>query len=153
MEGPQLTFEEPLYPNTPSGLTQNGISFQRSSVRMSEITDGASKTLMVGEKFRNPNTYFTGTDPADNQCVFSGHDSDNNGYTGIFDDGRVWVYAPLQDRPLPSSGFHHYFGSAHAEGFHIAYCDGSVHFIDYGIAPPIWYVAGGRNDEDKYLGP
>jgi hypothetical protein len=124
------------------GRTQNGISFQRSSIRMAEITDGSSKTALAGEKYLNPNHYDNGMYTADDQCVFSGHDNDNNGYTA--DDGNA--LRPEQDRPGVNHAFH--FGSAHAVGFHMAYCDGSVHFIEYDVDDQIWVMLGGRNDED-----
>ena len=120
---------------------QNGISFQRSSVRMAEITDGASKTALVGEKYLNPIFYENGMYTADDQCVFSGHDNDNNGY---FADGGT-IKRPERDQPGINHAFH--FGSAHAVGFHMAYCDGSVHFIDYDVDDRIWVKLGSRNDE------
>jgi prepilin-type N-terminal cleavage/methylation domain-containing protein len=124
---------------------QNGISYQRSSVRIADITDGTSRTAMVGEKYLNPNHYDDGVDKADNQCVYSGHDSDNNGYTARVEAKTVGVMRPGQDRPDVSHP--HYFGSAHAVGFHMAYCDGSVHFIEYDVGDQIWVKLGGRNDE------
>ena len=60
---------------------QNGISFAHSEVTLAQITDGSSHTLMVGEKFLNPDFYTTGEDPADDQGLFSGHDRDFNRYT------------------------------------------------------------------------
>jgi prepilin-type N-terminal cleavage/methylation domain-containing protein/prepilin-type processing-associated H-X9-DG protein len=149
MGGPQMSFDR-KYPRRKSDPSQNGISSQYSEVKVSEVTDGTSKTLMLGEKFRNPDTYFTGTDGADNQCIYSGHDSDNNGYTGDIDEGRKRILSPLQDRivhDLEKNSMHHRFGSPHREGLHMAYCDGSVHYMSYEIDENVWYVAGGRNDE------
>ena len=39
-------------------------------------------------------------------------------------------------------------GSNHLEGLHMAFCDGSVHFIEYDVDGRIWYRLGGRNDDD-----
>jgi prepilin-type N-terminal cleavage/methylation domain-containing protein len=145
MEGPTLSFVPPLYPPMPPKVGQNGISYQRSMVRIRDITDGTSNTAMVGEKFRNPDTYFTGEDHADNQCIYSGHDSDTNGYTGSFNEGKTFFYLPLQDRPIEKR--HHHFGSAHLEGLHMANCDGSVHYIDFEVDRWVWYRYGGRDDD------
>jgi prepilin-type N-terminal cleavage/methylation domain-containing protein len=121
----------------------NGVSFQRSAVRMAQIIDGTSRTALAGEKFLNPNFYENGEYTADDQCVFSGHDNDNNGYTGNSPE----IYLPAQDESgsVPRE-FH--FGSAHAVGLHMAYCDGSVHFIGYDVDGPVWMALGGRNDLD-----
>ena len=143
LAGPPLGFTEPLYPRLKPPMEQNGISYARSEVRMSEIIDGASKTLMVGEKYQNPDHYFTGLDHFDNQCVFSGHNSDTNGYTG---NERISLQ-PRQDQP--GAALAHRFGSAHLEGLHIAHCDGSVHFVDYAVSGRVWFAWGGRDDEDK----
>ena len=126
-----------------SSRTQNGISFQRSAVRMAEITDGSSKTAMVGEKYLNPEFYENGMYTAEDQCVFSGHDNDNNGYTA----DRGTVYRPERDRRGVNHPFH--FGSAHLEGLHMAFCDGSVHFIGYEVNGRVWLHLGGRNDEQS----
>jgi hypothetical protein len=114
--GPPLSFGEPLYPVQKSNRSQNGISFVRSEVHASDVTDGASKTLMVGEKYQNPNNYYTGADHADNQCVYSGHDSDTNGYTGSGEIGltSTVAYRPRQDQS--GKKFDYHFGSAHVEG-------------------------------------
>jgi prepilin-type processing-associated H-X9-DG protein len=145
--GPQVSGTPPLYPKRKASFEQNGISHQYSMVQASEVTDGTSKTFMLGEKCRDPDTYYTGTDPADNQCVFSGHDSDNNGYTGTISDsdGQRQIFRPRQDEAGRTA--HHYFGSAHNEGLHMAYCDGSVQYLLYEIDSWLWYRAGGRNDE------
>jgi len=147
--GPPLSFGEPLYPVQKSSRSQNGISFDRSEVRLSEITDGASKTLMVGEKYQDPDNYYTGADHTDNQCVYSGHDSDTNGYTGSNESSLAdtVAYRPRRDESRKRYDYH--FGSAHVEGLHVAYCDGSVHFIDYDVRGRVWYALGGRDDQEK----
>jgi len=129
-----------------SSLTHNGISFQRSRVRMATIRDGASKTIMVGEKFLDTRRYETGTDTADDQCIYSGHDNDNNGYTGEVREDDAIPYRPMRDT-TSNEKFTFHFGSPHVEGLHLVYCDGSVHFIEYEIDDDIWIKLGGRDDE------
>jgi prepilin-type N-terminal cleavage/methylation domain-containing protein len=121
----------------------NGISFQRSAIRIGQIVDGTSRTALVGEKYLNPDFYSNGKYTAEDQCVYSGHDNDNNGYTG--NDG--FSYLPEQDRAGVNHAF--YFGSAHVDGLHVAYCDGSVHFIDYDVSGRVWYALGGRDDQEQ----
>ncbi len=114
-----------------------GISFQRSEIKMCDVTDGTSNTYMVGEKYCDPNTYMTGTDPADDQNIFVGWDNDNYRTTNS-------TYPPMQDTPgFSSEGS---FGSAHANGFQIAFCDGSVQMMSYSIDPLTHDYLGNRKD-------
>jgi len=129
-----------------SQRTHSGISFQRSRVRMATILDGTSKTILLGEKFLDTSRYDTGNDTADDQCVFSGHDNDNNGYTGEVRSDGALAYRPLRD-VASNSKFPFYFGSPHLEGLHLAYCDGSVLLVEYEIDEQVWIKMGGRNDE------
>jgi hypothetical protein len=149
LHGPLLTFNKPWYPSQKSGMVQNGISFARSEVRLREITDGASKTAMVGEKHQDTETYYTGTDPSDNQCVYSGHNSDTNGYTGSSNIPLTDTVAYRPRLDYARSSFKQHFGGAHLEGLHMAYCDGSVHFVDYDVSGRVWYAVGGRDDEER----
>ncbi len=114
-----------------------GITFRRSEIIMADISDGTSNTYMVGEKYLNPDYYFTGTDPTDNQSLFGGWNSDNHRCT--------WVDAPpMQDQ----AGYFLFdsFGSAHAVGFHMALCDGSVRMVNYTIDPLVHSYLGNRKD-------
>lgn len=153
-----LTEDEPgpPFPGPPPGYTwrfskraQNGVSFQRSRIRSGEIYDGTSKTALVGEKFLDPNRYDTGTDNADDQCVFAGHDNDNNGYTASVNSGSVTVYRPQRD-VASNAKYPFYFGGPHAEGLHMAFCDASVRLIEYEVDDRVWTNFGGRGDEQVW---
>jgi prepilin-type processing-associated H-X9-DG protein len=122
---------------------QNGISSQRSRVRVAQVTDGTAKTAMVGEKYLNSLRYFDGEDPSDDQCIYAGHDRDNVGYTAHSHED---IYSPLPDAPTNDKlGFR--FGGPHANGFNMAYCDGSVHLISWDVDAKVWMDCGGRNDQ------
>jgi prepilin-type N-terminal cleavage/methylation domain-containing protein/prepilin-type processing-associated H-X9-DG protein len=105
-----------------SGICQ-GISYLRSQVPIEKIHDGTSNTYMIGEKYLNPNAYVTGTDPADNESLYSGYNNDTNR------SGNGWQ--PMQD--LAGTTNPDTFGSAHTGSFNMVFCDGSVHAISYGI--------------------
>ncbi|QDU31892.1 Type II secretion system protein G precursor [Anatilimnocola aggregata] len=114
-----------------------GISFRKSKVRMSQVLDGTSNTLMVGEKYLNPVFYTTGTDQADNENLYVGLNNDNSRST------NAGFFPPLQDR----KGLSNYsFGSAHASGFNAVMCDGSVRLIQYTIDEDNYRYLGNRMD-------
>ncbi len=115
----------------------NGVSYLRSQVTMANISDGASNTYLIGEKYLNPDTYYTGTDNADNEASTNGFDNDN-GRCG-FPNG-----APMQDRPSYSDMYR--WGSAHSTGARMVFCDGSVHVINYSIDPTLHSRLANRCD-------
>ncbi len=133
---------------------QSGISYERSRVRLDQVTDGTSHTAMVGEKYRNPDHYLDGLDSSDDQSMYVGHDRDMNGYTYKqtkvkrtipFVDNPPWEMTPKQDQPGVSLIYE--FGSAHPSGIHMAFCDGSVRSIAYDVERKVFALIGGRNDE------
>lgn len=140
--GPGLIQNPSIYPwSFERPGAQNGICYQRSTVQVAQIIDGTSKTAMIGEKYLNSNRYFDGRDSADDQCVYTGHDRDNAGYTA----NGTSPMPPQMDQPALSLSF--YFGSAHPNGFNLAFCDGSVQQISYEIDNEVWRRYGGRDDE------
>jgi prepilin-type N-terminal cleavage/methylation domain-containing protein len=108
----------------------NGIVFAKSQVRITDITKGTTNQIMLGEKFLTTNNYTTGSDPGDNECMYTG--MNNDVVRGTFRD-------PVQDmsstevsrRGLADPTFR--FGSAHPSGFNAALADGSVRVIRYSI--------------------
>jgi prepilin-type processing-associated H-X9-DG protein len=111
----------------------NGISFQRSTVALRQVTDGTSYTAMVGEAYMNPNCYDTGTFGADNESIYAGFDDDLYKTTG---------FGPLQDALTNSDLFR--FGSAHSSAFNMSFCDGSVRHIEYEIDTGVFSAFGSR---------
>jgi prepilin-type N-terminal cleavage/methylation domain-containing protein len=140
---------------------QSGISFQHSEIKLSQVTDGTSKTIMLGEKYVRPEHYITGESARDDQHLFVGHDRDVNGYTYRiafritptsttrkfeYRDNAANHFPPIQDR-AGYDGLEWQFGSAHPAGIHVAMCDGSVDSVDYGVDPRVFCYMGGRDDE------
>lgn len=120
---------------------QTGVMYYRSEIGTQQITDGTSKTYLVGEKYLRPEAYegSTTTNPADgytqgdNQSMYCGYDWDNHRVAwqpnALLSPAEV--YQPRQDTPRYDS--YAAFGSAHSGGFQMAFCDGSVQFISYDI--------------------
>jgi prepilin-type N-terminal cleavage/methylation domain-containing protein len=152
-----------------TGVTQtpqSGITYQHSEVKLSQVPDGLSKTLMLGEKYLNANYYIDGNAARDDQNLFVGHDRDMNGYTYriaftitpnnpakkfTYRDNAANHHAPVQDRPGWDGVSEWMYGSAHPAGIHVAYCDGSVDGVDYGVDPRVFCYMGGRDDEEAAL--
>jgi len=125
--------ERPNYPWTPT-KDATGISFLRSKVRTSDITDGLSNTYAMGEKHVGKNSYFDGTDLGYDQSVFSGVDLDLNRWT---------IDPPARDS---DSSKNRIFGSAHYSGTGMAFCDGSVRWLDFSIDREVHRNRGNRRD-------
>jgi len=125
---------------------QSGVSYLRSTVHVSQVTDGTSRTYLLGEKALNPDNYLDGRYTADDQCLYSGHDNDNVGYTGRKSDE---IYAPVADYPPRNIDTKFRFGGPHAEGFNMALCDGAVTFVSYDIEPRTFWLLGGRDDGEE----
>lgn len=141
-----------------TALAENfdGISTYRSEVKISQITDGTTNTIMVAEKYMNPNQYDTGSGCADNNSIFQGNDWDTNRWiVGIadgarrggpaIDDTKRTQRMPRQDTP----GFENCtrrLGSVHSAGFYTSLCDGSVRLITYDVDEWVYYSYGSRND-------
>lgn len=120
----------------------NGIAYQRSEVKPAMISDGLSKTYLVGEKYLNPNDYLTGVDIRDDHSMFAGDDLDMHAWTD---------QPPAQD----TGGFISYttFGSAHPAGVIMAWADGSVRTVSFYVDAGVHRLSGSRNDEQINQSP
>jgi hypothetical protein len=103
----------------------DGVIFAASEVRTSQVTDGTSNTYLIGEKYLVPDNYYNGEDAADNENAYMGDNAD------IIRWADPTLPLPRQDTPGFVPGF--IYGSAHATGFGIAMCDGSVRVISFSI--------------------
>jgi prepilin-type N-terminal cleavage/methylation domain-containing protein len=116
----------------------NGIVCETIGVKLRQITDGTSHTLMLGEKYINPDYYETGADLSDNEVLTIGFNYDTARFP-------LLDVPPLQDRPGLNPDWET-FGSAHSAIMYVAYCDASVHPMSYDIDPVAYSRLGGRDD-------
>jgi prepilin-type N-terminal cleavage/methylation domain-containing protein/prepilin-type processing-associated H-X9-DG protein len=107
-------------------FTATGISFVGSMVRLSDVTDGASSTYLIGEKSLNPDWYVNGQSGADNEDAFMGDNADIARWS-------QWPGYPPLVQDTPGYDYWTAFGAAHPNGAQIAMCDGSVHMINYSV--------------------
>lgn len=126
---------------------QTGVSYYRSQVKLSMITDGTSSTYLVGEKYLWPDGYENpefgaGLNLGENQGVYSGMEWDNHRVaympsgtqyppSGGSTSTSAEYYQPRQDTPGYDNNAA--FGSAHPGGLNMSFCDGSVQTVSYDI--------------------
>lgn len=101
-----------------------------------KISDGTSKTMLVSEK--RMNIGLLGQMQA----------NDNEGYTTGWnhDTMRFVGRSPLPDFVHNSDPGDDRFGSSHTGGMNVVMCDGSVSFLNYGVALDVFKAMGVRSD-------
>lgn len=127
----------PPHPNSPQYGDYNGLIFATSRVKHAEISDGTAHTYLLGEKYLNPDHYGTGLSSEDNENWTTGFNNDNY---------RSGLLAPLRDRAGLNLGLEFRFGSAHAVGFQMGMCDGSVHLMGFDMSATVHQNLSNRRD-------
>ena len=119
-----------------------------SPTKISKITDGTSKTMMIGEKYIREDTYLIGSS-SDDTGWSDGYDPDTFRSTGVppLNDSQVDNKANTFTGDFGNlpSWYVFLFGSAHAGGFNAVFADGSVHSINYDIDLYVFNGLGTRN--------
>jgi len=116
-------------------VNSTGISYLRSEVKI--IPDGDSNTYLIGERYANPDHYFTGSPASDDQGWDVGYDWDT----------LRWGKQSLLPRPdTPGLDNVYIFGSAHMSGWNVAFCDRSVRMLSYSIDPMVHEQLANRKD-------
>jgi len=115
----------------------SGISFVRSTIRPRDVSDGLSHTVSLGEKSLSRFHYESGESLGDDQTALIGDDADI----------RRWTeFSPRRDSEVDDIES---FGSAHAPGLHVAFCDGAVQTVGYQVDLSIWKSMGNRSDTSR----
>ena len=108
-----------------------GIFYAGSMIKIADVTDGTSNTYLCGEKCLNPDYYTTGQDGGDNESALTGDNMDIVRWAALQYMISPPYYGALPDTPgVPDCDL---FGSAHLNGFQMAFCDGSVQMMNYSI--------------------
>lgn len=111
----------------------HGIGFANSNIRMSNITDGSSNTLLVGERAY---TYKSNNRVGGGVVIgFSGSNNVQSSSYGRKGNGLAVIGITYNGINAIVGGEHDVrgFSSNHVGGAHFALCDGSVHFISENI--------------------
>jgi prepilin-type N-terminal cleavage/methylation domain-containing protein len=146
--GPQtITYTDPYYLGglelthalcdyAGSNLEGTGAIRQYHGVPLREITDGTSKTFLVGDK--RLNVRFLGQwQEDDNEGYSAGWDEDTMRYTNL-------PPAPDNNDNKMSGG--QLFGSSHHGALNMSFADGSVHRIGFNIDAKTFEYLGNKSD-------
>ncbi|MCA9238962.1 MAG: DUF1559 domain-containing protein [Planctomycetales bacterium] len=122
----------------------SGISYERSTVSIRQVTRGLSHTYLIGERYIPVAHYETGYDSGDNETWCTGFNNDNYRKTGRWSGGSIVESLPIPDTSLgwPDPGGR--FGSAHVGVWNAAFCDGSVQDLSYDIDWRVHRDSGSR---------
>jgi prepilin-type N-terminal cleavage/methylation domain-containing protein/prepilin-type processing-associated H-X9-DG protein len=135
-------------------LSRDGIFWIGSSVRIVDITDGTSNTLLFGERYhRDPE--FDRLRPVLMNGIAPIEEIGKWGFVaqgpGAMGNVTLHSAAPI-NYPMPSNGDllalitrDCTFGSGHSGGANFAYADGSVHFLSNGTPPPVLQALSTRS--------
>jgi len=115
----------------------NGLVAVKSEFTPSDIKDGLSNTIIIGERYQNPDHYDTGTASDDDQFQYVGFDQDSVRFANS-------SCLPRQD--TAGATLPRMMGSAHAGNLRYAFCDGSVHTVSYSIDAETYRRLGNRKD-------
>ena len=100
-------------------------------LRIADIVDGTSHTVLIGEKSLNPQNYQTGTWYWDEPFFTGGSGGTQRGF-GFAPGEGVTI---LRDDRSMGLTFRYNWGSAHRAGAQFLFADGSVRQLDYGTPP------------------
>ncbi|HEU5118956.1 MAG TPA: DUF1559 domain-containing protein, partial [Isosphaeraceae bacterium] len=126
-----------------SPANNNGVFYRNSAIGLSQILDGSSQTLMVGERSRNvADATWVGAIPRAQVCTKPSFKATPEcdpanvmvlGHTGPSPGGQQWVDVPNYKGAGADD-----FWSLHPSGCNFLFCDGSVRFLKESINPRVF---------------
>jgi prepilin-type N-terminal cleavage/methylation domain-containing protein len=109
------------------------------ALHWSDVADGTHVTVLIAGKRLNAASLGVSTDDNESYCTA--------GWNGDWEVYRSGAFQPAQDADEPGdTNPQPAFGSAHATGFAVLFCDGSVRWLRHSVDLPVWTRACARND-------
>ena len=119
-------------------------------IRVGNIQDGASNTVLVAEKYV-PATRVEGGDTGDVEGALYYYNADSVRFSNRqpLQDGQALTADPTN---VVGTGINttYPFGSAHAAAMNVGFADGSVRQIRYSVELPVFQASSSRNDRTPY---
>jgi prepilin-type processing-associated H-X9-DG protein len=122
-----------------STQTRDGVLYQDSILKLTDITDGTSNTILLGE--RNRDDLIFNTQTGDNLLTWGWWASAAPGDVQLSAAAPINLSLPdnfLTLDPATQQALYdlrlNAYGSGHTQGANFAFADGSVHFINQGIS-------------------
>jgi prepilin-type N-terminal cleavage/methylation domain-containing protein len=126
----------------------NGAIIARYPISLRQITDGSTKTYLLGEKFIEVDHYDTGYSISDDQNAYVGFDRDNQVSARFRPLGDTTSALMTQAIKAAGEDYGFHFGSAHHGKFHVAMCDGSVQSVSNDVDLTVHRAAGSRDEAE-----
>jgi prepilin-type processing-associated H-X9-DG protein len=131
---------------TPWMKLSNGIFYNVSETRFADISDGATNTYLIGEKYLCPDASPETPDWGESWNMYCGYDDDICRWVGTIYDVPNSFFVPREEQMGVYYLHWHMFGSAHGSGCNFSLCDGSVRLISYSIDADVHRRLGNRMD-------
>jgi prepilin-type processing-associated H-X9-DG protein len=137
-----------------AGTDLNGIFYALSKTKTSDVTDGLSKTVMIGENVVVPDPP-TGIDSrggyfnaSSGEILFSTRHPPNTSVG----DGLYEQFNWPPKAPTGSPRYVQYTRSWHSGGVNVAMADGATRFVLDSVNAAVWTAAGSRNGSEPTQG-
>jgi prepilin-type N-terminal cleavage/methylation domain-containing protein len=122
----------------------DGSAYRSGPVRLAQLVDGASKTLLLGEKCLNIG--LLGQDQTDDTLGWcEGWDWDSIRW-GYFQPAADWNDSNASLKHAGNFALHSSFGSSHPQAFVAANCDGAIRQVRFDVDLDVFKAMCSRND-------